>query len=161
MNISELIKSRRTIKKFKTDQIDQDNLKNWLQVSAFAPNHKMTEPWEVIFIGEETRKQLNHKTNFGNAPTLIAILSHKGRNTLEREENYAAVSCFIQNFMLQAWESGVGTFWSSIGASTANKNVLEIKEEFDLVGVIAVGYPEEMTEVKERKSIEDKISYLN
>ncbi|KAB7669394.1 nitroreductase [Bacillus sp. B1-b2] len=160
MGVSELIKSRRTIKKFKTDEIDQETLKGWLEVSTYAPNHKMTEPWKVVFIGEETRKQLNHKTNFGNAPTLIAILSHKGRNTVEREENYATVSCFIQNFMLLAWESEVGTFWSSIGTSNANKNVLKVSEDFDLVGVIAVGYPEEITDIKERSSIEEKITYL-
>ena len=161
MGIKELISSRRTIKKFKADKVEKEKILEWLQVSTFAPNHKMTEPWEILFIGEKTRKELNHKTNFGNAPLLIAVLSNKGRNVLEREENYASVSCFIQNFILQAWDSGVGTFWSSVGASQIGRKVLQVSEEYDVVGVIAIGYPEEIMERKERTLIEDKIKYLN
>ena len=161
MNIAEVIKTRRTIKKFKTDEIEENKIKEWLQISAFAPNHKMTEPWKIIFIGEETRKELKHKTNFGDAPYLIAVLSHKGRNTLEREENYATVSCFIQNFMLQAWESGVGTFWSSVGASDLGRRVLQASDEFDVVGVLAIGYPEEIMDAKDRSLIDNKITYLD
>ncbi|MFT8322431.1 MAG: nitroreductase family protein [Bacillus sp. (in: firmicutes)] len=160
MNLSELIKNRRTIKKFKSESVDADKVKEWLQIAAFAPNHKMTEPWEVLFIGSETRAELNHKLNFGEAPILFAVLSHKGRNELEREENLAAVSCFIQNFMLLAWEDGVGTFWCSIGASERGKKVLQVTDEYDVVGVIAAGYPEEIAAPKERTVIESKIKQL-
>ncbi|GKU82227.1 nitroreductase [Niallia sp. NCCP-28] len=160
MNISEIIKNRRTIKKFKEESIDGEKVKQWLQTATYAPNHKLTEPWEIVFIGPETRAALNHKLNFGNAPVLFAVLSHKGRNELEREENLAAVACFVQNFMLLAWENGVGTFWSSAGASPKGKQVLQVPADYDIVGVIAAGIPEEMKEVKERTSIDLKIKHL-
>ena len=160
MNLTEIIKNRRTIKKFKEESIDEKKVKQWLQTASYAPNHKLTEPWEIVFIGPETRAALNHKLNFGNAPVLFAVLSHKGRNELEREENLASVACFVQNFMLLAWEDGVGTFWSSVGASPRGKEVLQVPTEYDIVGVIAAGIPEEIKEAKERKSIELKIKNL-
>lgn len=160
MNLTEIIKNRRTIKKFKEESIDEKKVKQWLQTASYAPNHKLTEPWEIVFIGPETRAALNHKLNFGNAPVLFAVLSHKGRNELEREENLASVACFVQNFMLLAWEDGVGTFWSSVGASSRGKEVLQVPTEYDIVGVIAAGIPEEIKEAKERKSIELKIKNL-
>lgn len=80
---------------------------------------------------------------------------------MERDENLSAVSCFIQNFMLQAWDEGIGTFWSSVGSSALGRRTLGVSDEFEVVGVLAIGYPEEIMAAKERASIEDKITYLD
>jgi len=160
MNMIELIKSRRNIKTFRSEQIDETLIKTWLNAATMAPNHRMTEPWEVIFIGPETRGKLNHKTNFGNAPTLMAVLSRHGANKVETEENAAATACFIQNFNLAAWSVGVGTFWSSIGITGQNRGLLGVPDHYDLLGVLAVGYPESIPDSKPRTPIENKLKYL-
>ncbi|MCQ6276135.1 nitroreductase [Bacillus sp. V3B] len=161
MKIIDIIKSRRTIKKFKTDPINREAVNSWLEAATMAPNHKMTEPWEVVLIGPETREKVNHKTNFGNAPVVFAVLSKHGKTNVEREENMAATSCFIQNFMLIAWAEGVGTFWSSVGITPKNREIIQVSEDYDVVGVLAVGYPEEIPEVKPRTAIEKKIRELS
>jgi nitroreductase len=120
----------------------------------------MTEPWEVIFIGPETRKQLNHKTDFGTAPVVFAVLSHKGSSEVMREENLAAVSCMIQNYLLLAWSHGVGTFWSSLGVSSSVKKTLEVSKEYDVVGIFGTGYPEEIPAEKERTPIMSKVKHM-
>ncbi|WML31268.1 nitroreductase [Neobacillus sp. OS1-32] len=160
MNILDLIKSRRNIKKFKVDAVDSNLIQQWLEAAAMAPNHRLTEPWEICVIGPETRKKLNHKTNFGNAPFVMAVLSRHGATKVETEENAAATACFIQNFNLAAWSEGVGTFWSSIAIKGSNRQLLEIPENYDVLGVLAVGYPEEIPEPKPRTSIKEKIKYL-
>jgi len=160
MTIVDTIRTRRNVKKFKGEPIDRETYVKWLEAATFAPNHRMTEPWEILMIGPETRAKLNHKTNFGGAPVVFAIISKKGENALIREENIAATSCFIQNFMLAAWAEGVGTFWSSIGASPKNREVLQVSEDYDVIGVLAIGYPEEVPEAKMRTAIENKIKEL-
>jgi nitroreductase len=125
-----------------------------------APNHRMTEPWEVYFIGPDTRAKLKHKSDFGNAPVLIAVVSKHGASAVEKEENALATACFVQNFNLAAWSEGVGTFWSSIGITAKNKEILEVPENFDLVGVLGIGYPEIIPEAKPRTSIMNKIKNL-
>ncbi|WP_066399024.1 nitroreductase family protein [Neobacillus mesonae] len=160
MNMIDLIKSRRNIKKFKPDAIDHSLIQQWLEAAAMAPNHRMTEPWEIYVIGPETRKKINHKTNFGNASFVMAVLSRHGATKVETDENAAATACFIQNFNLAAWSEGVGTFWSSIGISGNNRELLQVPENYDLLGVIAVGYPEEVPEAKPRTPMEEKIKYL-
>ena len=62
--------------------------------------------------------------------------------------------------MLAAWAEGVGTFWSSIGASAKNRAILKVADDYDVIGTIAVGYPEEIPQVKPRIPIEEKISEL-
>lgn len=161
MNVLEGIKTRRIIKKFKQDPIDQNSLLTWLEAATMAPNHRMTEPWEIFFIGPATREKLNHKTNFGNAPVVLAVVSKHGSTAVERTENATATACFIQNFLLAAWSEGVGTFWSSIGISLKNHTLLEIPTDYDLLGVLAVGYPDEIPLPKPRTPIENKIKYLS
>jgi len=160
MNIMDIIQSRRNIKKFKDEPVDLNKLKTWLHAASMAPNHRMTEPWEVYFIGPNTREKLNHKTNFGNAPVVMAVLSRHGATNAETDENRMAVSCFIQNFNLAAWDEGVGTFWSSIGASEKNREILNVPANYDVIGVLGVGYPEVVPEPKPRTPMEDKLKYL-
>lgn len=161
MEIKEVIENRRIIKKFKQDPVDLDLLKSWLQVATLAPNHRMTEPWEVLFLGPETRAKINHKTNFGQAPVAIAILSKHGSTEVEKNENMVAVSCFIQNFLLLAWSNGIGTSWSSIGVSQSVRSMLQVADDYEVVGIFGVGYPEEIPVVKNRTSIDNKIKHLN
>ncbi|WP_338788384.1 nitroreductase [Metabacillus sp. FJAT-53654] len=161
MSIIETINSRRTIKKFKSDPVNMEQISKWLEAGTMAPNHKMTEPWEVYVVGPETREKLNHKANFFNAPVVLAILSKHGATEIETEENVIATACFVQNFNLAAWEEGVGTFWSSMGGAQKNREILGVQDGYDVIGVFGVGYPEEINQPKERTPIQDKIKHLS
>jgi nitroreductase len=160
MNILDIITSRRNIKKFKSDTVKLDLIYSWLEAAKMAPNHRMTEPWEVYFVGPVTRAKLNHKTNFGNAPVLIAVLSKHGTSAIEKEENAMATACFVQNFNLAAWAHGVGTFWSSIGITAKNREILGVPDNYDLIGVLGIGYPEIVPDPKLRTSMINKIKNL-
>ncbi|GAB6989760.1 nitroreductase family protein [Paenibacillus pini] len=161
MKITELIKTRRNVKQFKVDPIHEDTLNSWLEAASYAPNHRMNEPWKIIFVGKETRAKLNHKTNFGNAPIVIAVLSEGSVTALQRDENVMATACFVQNFLLAAHEEGVGTYWSSMGAQPQNREILNVPENDDVIGVFGIGYPVEVPNAKPRTPITSKITYLS
>ncbi|QGQ48110.1 nitroreductase family protein [Metabacillus sediminilitoris] len=161
MNIIEIINSRRNIKSFKSDPINMEQISKWLQAGTMAPNHKMTEPWEVFIIGPETRAKLNHKSDFFNAPAVLAVLSKHGSTEVETVENALATACFVQNFNLAAWAEGVGTFWSSMGNAQKNRDIMGVPAGYDVIGVFGVGYPEEINNPKERTPIQEKIKHLS
>lgn len=160
MDILEVIMQRRNIKKFKPDPLNPNLIQKWLQAGSLAPNHRMTQPWEVYIIGPETRAKLNHKTNFGGAPFVMAVLSKHGSSKIEAEENALATACFIQNFNLAAWAEGVGTFWSSISITPKNREILGVPDDYEIIGTLGVGYPEEIPDTKPRIPIESKIKHL-
>lgn len=160
MTIMDTIQNRRTIKAFKPDPISDTDLNTWLEAASYAPNHRMNEPWELLFIGPETRAALNHKSDFGGAPVVIGVLSKPAATQIERDENVMAVSCYIQNFMLAAHEGGAGVFWSSLGATARGRELLGVPQEHDVIAVLAVGYPAEIPAAKQRTPIADKITYL-
>ena len=160
MDILEIIHSRRNIKKFKSDPVDMEQINKWLKAGTMAPNHRMTEPWEVYVVGSETREKLNHKADFWNAPVVLAILSKKGATEIETYENILATACFVQNFNLAAWAEGVGTFWSSLGNNAQKREILGVPEGHDVIGIFGVGYPEEINQPKERMPIQEKMKFL-
>lgn len=158
--IQELMRTRRTIKMFKPDAIPESEWKAWLEAASYAPNHRMTEPWEILAIGPETRAKLAHKTDFGGAPVVLALLSKSAPTPFDRDEHVMAAACFAQNFMLAAHEAGVGTFWSSMGGLPRNREILGVPEGCDVIGVFGVGYPAEVPAGKPRTPIESKLVYL-
>ncbi len=160
MNIIDVMSTRRNIKVFKPDVIKDELINKWLQTASLAPNHRMTEPWEIYVIGKETRAKLNHKTNFGDAPFLMAVVSRNGATVVETEENVVATACFIQNFNLAAWAEGVGTFWSSVGITPKNKQILGVTDDSTILGVLGVGYPKVVPDPKPRTPIQNKITSL-
>uniref|UniRef100_UPI00403F0CA1 nitroreductase family protein n=1 Tax=Paenibacillus sp. FSL R7-0216 TaxID=2921677 RepID=UPI00403F0CA1 len=160
MNIIELIKSRRNIKAFKPDPIDEEALMGWLEAASFAPNHRCNEPWELLRIGPETRAKLKHKSDFWGAPVVIALVSKPGATGIERDENVMAAACFAQNFQLAAHEAGVGTFWSSIGGLPHNRELLGVAEGYEVIGVFGIGYPAEVPIAKPRMPISAKTKVL-
>ena len=160
MNVHDAIVSRRNIKKFRQQSIDRDQVERWLQAAAYAPNHRMTEPWEIVWVGPETRAQVHHKNDFGGAPVVLAVLSTPAKTEVDRNEHLEAVACFIQNFMLLAHSEGVGTGWSSLGASPKVREVLGVQPGYEVVGFIPVGYPEEVPSPKPRTPIQQKIREL-
>jgi len=161
LNILEAIHTRRNIKSFKQDPIKMEQIHKWLQAGTMAPNHRMTEPWEVYVVGPETRKNLNHKTDFWHAPVVLVVLSKHGTSDAETYENLIATSCFVQNFLLAAWAEGVGAFWSSIANVQRNRDIIGVPEGYDVVGVFGVGYPEEIKDARARTPIQQKIKHIS
>lgn len=51
--IDQIIKERRTIKKFKEERVPTEEIIDILEVAKYAPNHKMTEPWRFILFQKE------------------------------------------------------------------------------------------------------------
>lgn len=160
MTIIDLIQTRRTIKQFKPDAISEEAVLSWLEAASYAPNHRMTEPWEILFLGAETRAKLNHKTDFGGAPVVFALLSKPAATPFERDENVMAAACFAQNFLLAAHEAGVGAYWASLGALPHNRATLGVPEDHDVIGIFGIGYPEEVPALKLRTPLASKITYL-
>jgi len=160
MNVHQALVTRRTIKSFQADPVDRARIEEWLQFAAHAPNHRMTEPWEVCFIGPQTRQLLQHKTDFGGAPVLLAILSRPGQTPLARDEHLAATACFIQNFLLAAHADGYGVGWSSLGASARVRDLLGVEQGTEIVALLPVGRPATIPSLKARTPITAKIHDL-
>ena len=76
MNVSEAIRKRRSIRKFKPDPIPEEKIRLLLESARLAPSGTNTQPWRFIVIKDnDTKKKLqeaaHNQRHIGRAPVII------------------------------------------------------------------------------------------
>ena len=179
--VATAIKERRTVRAFKEEPVSKELIAELLELSAWAPNHKLREPWRFIAFFDEGREVLKqaimqvpkpkpmsgghaHKHGKrGPVPCQIVVVMSESSQLKEREEDYAATCALIQNFQLAAWEVGLGVTWVSAPFIHANefKEGIGVTEDEKVVALLNVGYPENIPAPSERQPIEQKLTIID
>jgi len=177
--VQQTIMSRSTVNNFDASLHLSDNVLNRaIQCAISAPNHKLTEPWRFIKIGEQTVKKIaelnaqkiqdpekakKKRERWENIPGWCVVTSKLSKvsgdedSSILEMEDYAATCCAVQNFMLSMWVEGVGTKWTS-GDITRTQEFADLcgiqvgKEQ--VVGCIWYGFsstPGALNEVRPKK----------
>ena len=154
MDIYELIKKRRTIRKFKQIPIKRAMLEKFIDAAHYAPSGNNLQPlkYKIVDDHETVEKVFEYVKWAGSIypagnpgenehpVAFIAILVDTRITTVIYELDVGSAS---ENIFLTALEEGIGTCW--MGAIDRKKiiEILEIPEYFLLNTVIALGYPAE------------------
>jgi nitroreductase len=90
------------------------------------------------------------------APFLVAVTYNPAKNGLGFYFNQPhgalmAASALIQNFMLAAWEEGLGSLWFTFYDPKEMKKILGVPDKWELAGVIPLGWPEGELKAPPRK----------
>lgn len=153
-SFTDLLKRRRSIRKFTTDKISEDHVVELMKAALMAPSSKRSTPWEFILVDEPEKleklascKQHGGKLISG-APLAIVILADPLSSDVWIEDVSIAAT-FIQ---LQAESLGLGSCWvqvrerSDISGVSAEENVREILDiplQLQVATIIAVGHKAE------------------
>lgn len=174
MNIAKLISERRTIHEFKPEPVNIEKIKQAVDVSRWAPNHHLTEPWHVYLLGKETINsiiELNtelvrkisgdeaanaKKERWSGIPGWLVITCDKSTDSLRQQEDYAACCCMVQNMLLYLWSENIGIKWST-GAITRDDRFYDLlwldPALEQVIGIFWYGYAAEIP-VMTRKPLE-------
>ncbi|CQR46066.1 Putative NAD(P)H nitroreductase YdjA [Paraliobacillus sp. PM-2] len=185
MELQEIIKDRRSIQLYQDKEVDIVLLKSLLETAIWVPNHKMTQPWRFVFVygeGKEKIAQLNKSFSAKGAtkeekersgekafqkmmdvPVFLMVIMEENADRKQREEDYAATSCFIQNFSLLAWEKGIGMIWKTgpLTTTPAFREAIGAKLGEKVVGMLQIGYPAKVPKPRKRVDIHDRIEEIN
>ncbi len=76
MDVSELIKSRRSIRKFKPDPVPDEKIRLLLESARLAPSGTNTQPWRFIVVKDDNtkkklRKASHNQRHIKSAPVII------------------------------------------------------------------------------------------
>ncbi|MEV5025523.1 nitroreductase family protein [Paenibacillus sp. LPE1-1-1.1] len=158
--MADLIKDRRTVRLFKDEPVEREKIIELLNVAVWAPNHLNRQPWRfMLFMGDgrtafaeamvqtysadDREKYGKQKYEYlANVPAHLVIVQLEDSRFKEREEDYAAVCCLIQNFQLAAWEQGLGVVWKTNNYNNNPKfrATFGVLPGEKIVGVLHVGY---------------------
>jgi nitroreductase len=177
----ELIKTRRSIRRFKTDPIPQDVLDGIIEDALWAPSAMNRQQWKFYILTDEMRDRLasiHHPifenqeerirekygeegvekrrylyTNLGGAPVaVVCFTDFNDEDQLKRDTVSAALAC--ENIALSAWSEGVGCLMmtSSLAMSDEISFLCGVdQDKRALVMVMLLGYPDETPEAPERR----------
>ena len=185
MELVELIRSRRSIGKFTDAPVSLELVQDLLQTAVYAPNHRLTEPWRFVVIagaarekyaairrdmvldfmrdqGEAERKQAAEGTfqKFVNVPVYLLVIMRRHDNPEIDEEDFAACCCLIQNFLLLAWDHGLGTTWKTFKNDPRLRSFVGLKANERVVGVVHIGYSAEEEREGQRNPAHERITIL-
>lgn len=166
--VFEVIKSRRSVRKFKSQSIEEEKLKQVLEAVRLAPSACNFQPYKFIVVKDEKiRKALvpacRNQSFIGEAPLIIVGVTfpEKAYKRMGGSSNSHEVDLAIafDHLTLAAWELGLGTCWIGAFAEEEVKRILDIPDNVRVVALTPLGYPDEKPQFRNRKSLRELISY--
>jgi len=187
--ILDVIQNRRSIRKYKSTELDTELIKNVLRAANLAPSAGNSQPWEFIVSRKEYREKvcaeffnfakdyiptakyvpedkkkimLEYAKDFGGAPCHIIVTYPNLDNAIKREEALKASCAAIQNLLLQSKAKGLGSVWigSRLNHSNKVKSILGIGNDRNIAGIIPIGYPAKESEATPRVDTDSKTTWL-
>jgi nitroreductase len=166
MEVQETLLNRRSIRKYKDQQISQENLDKILKAATYAPSAMNLQAWQFILIDDknvliETINSIPYAEMLKKSAAAILVC---GDSAVEKNESWLLQNCSaaIQNILLSAHGLGIGSCWIAIhGMDDVYKNIksqFKLPENIVPVSLISLGYPDETVTTEERYK-QDKIHH--
>lgn len=166
MELNEKIRERISVRKFKSTDIPDELAQDILETARWAPSGLNNQPWKFIIIKDPDIKELiAQQTHYSkiirSAPRCIAVFYDKevGYNYVK---DVQACGAAIQNILLAIHNIGLGGVWLGeiLNKKSNVERILEVPESFELMAVVALGYPDEPPKTRSRKPLSE-ITYTN
>jgi nitroreductase len=162
-----LLKSRRSIRRYKEDPVPDELLHQVLEAGRWAPSASNRQPWDFIVVRDpEVRAAVaEHAAYFfikwahvEEAPVIIALCGHTG-NRIYRQFLHEDIGLAGCHMMLQAEALGLGTCWLGGLDREAIGEVLQVPDRVEVVGLLTLGFPDEEPEPPARKPLSEVVHY--
>ena len=156
------IKNRYSVRKFKDKPVEQEKLDVILEAARLAPSASNKQTWKFVVIKDsEKRKQLTEickgQKFVSEAPITIAICNTNLDYVMTCGMNAPVIDGTIaaEHIVLQAAELGLGTCW--IGSFYHDKmaGLINLPQDYLIVGLLPVGYPADEKVKRNLKSIDE------
>ncbi len=159
-----LIKSRRSVRRYKEKVVPKETILQILDVARWAPTGGNLQPWRFVVvtdprlkeeIGRGARFYFLKSHHVSEAPVLIVICGDM------RKSDWYKIDCSLagENLMIAAHALGLGSCWIGIYDEEQVKEILNIPDHFAVVGLITLGYPAETPEPSPRLDLEEVTSF--
>lgn len=184
MELLDVMKARRSIRKFKVDPVSDENITQLIEAARLAPSGSNLQPTRFVVVkSKEAREKLSEATPLPfvtKAPVVIACcvdseslsglqnryaeLKEAGAfvdtpldnpdsdsYTTRRQMDQATAEAYmrlnaaiaIEHITLRAVDLGLGTCWIMMFDQAKARQALGINENFSIVALIPVGYPDQ------------------
>jgi len=168
---------------FISKEIEEEKIEEIINAGLHAPSVGYSQPWKFVIIDDpevKDRVYKNFKKEFSKSkkhfkdrplyeklklegikesPLNIALFYKKSNvkilgQTSQKKMGEYSVVCAIQNMWLMARSLNIGIGWVSILKAKKIKKILNISDEYTLVGYLCVGYVKAFPSKPELQSLQ-------
>ncbi len=159
MEFDEVIKMRRSIRKYKGTPVPRESLMKILEAARIAPSAAHRQPWHFVVVEDkETIEKLAGRSKWAaEAPAMIVGLADPvaSPNWYLNDMGIA-----FEHIVLTATSLGLGTCWmGQTKRDSEVKELLGIPDELNVIALTPLGEPDEVKEPKDRKSLDEIVSW--
>jgi nitroreductase len=168
----DLIRQRRSIRKYTADEIEADKIELLKEAALRAPSSMGHNPWEFIFVTDQQllaklAKAKPHGSSFLAGARLGIVVCVDPEKSAVWIEDAAIATIFIQ---LAVESLGLKSCWIQIrermhddtkSAEAYIAEVLNIPSKFKVVTMVGIGYPAEQKAPHTRDELQDEKVFLN
>jgi len=162
MSVLGLIMNRRSIRRYRTEEIPQDTVERILDAGRYAPSADNKQPWHFIVITDSEVKEKLSKGRWNSfikdsAFTVVGC-AYKG-SAYSRKWSTIDTTIALQNMVIAAWSLGIGSCWVGDFKDAETKRLLGVPRGWKVVSLISFGYPAETPNITPRKPLKEVASY--
>jgi nitroreductase len=163
MELFDVIRDRRSIRKYKKTKIPKEEIDYVLEAARLAPSWGNRQCWRYIVVTDEKlRKKITKRDWAAEAPVVIVRCADPTKAGHKAGKPYYMLDMGIsmEHIILAAHDRGLGTCW--LGGQFDEEVVreaLDVPESHRVVALTPLGYPDENPPAKERKSSNELVSW--
>ena len=167
-SLMNIIESRRSIRSYKSQDVEEKKLEYILQAFRKAPSAKNIQPWKLIIAKDKKKKAdlpiaCNGQTFIAEAPIIVVACA-------KEDEAYGTMGGYMNSYpvdlalamehlILAATEQCLGTCWIGAFKEKLVKDLLGVPENVRVVALTPVGYPAVEGNVRGRKPLLEIVCY--
>ncbi len=167
MDIYDVLKERRSIRKYASDPVPEDKLKRILEAGRLAPSWANKQCWRFIVVQDpEKKKKLAASMPESNparkavgetAPAVIVLCADPEASGKQDGKDYYLLDSGLamQQLMLAANAEGLGTCWIAWFDEAAVREACAVPPEFRVVALTPLGVPEKQPSPRPRKDLSE------
>ncbi len=148
MDLIELIKTRRSIRKFIDRPVEKDKILQILEAGRWAPSGGNRQPWRFIVVTDKEKMRkfdpYAHQPWVENATCMIVVCVNPFDTWERYDENDLCyiqdASAAIQNMLLMIHYLGLGGVWIATFSKKEVKKALKIPKHIQILAIIPFGY---------------------
>lgn len=170
MELTEAISGRRSIRKFKKQDISEETVNQLIEAATFAPSAGNIQPWQFVVVRSSVVKGKLVEASYNQvavdqAPIVVVVCAVeeqseerygiRGRTLFCLQDTAAAT----QNILLTAYSLGLGTCWIGTFSEDKTREAINAPESVRPVAIVPVGYPDVTPRQRNRKPIDEVFHY--
>ena len=148
-----LLKTRRSVRRYRQEPIPVDVLREIADAARYAPSGGNSQPWELVAVNDPEKVDQVYETlawlpSVGAPPegkrpvAYFVVIS-------EKESSVADCASLVSHLLLAAHERGIGSCWFGSIRRAELADDLNIPEDYRVAFVVSLGYPDEKFETYE------------